>query len=56
MWSDFSLNTPAKTITLAHPVRSEISANSAKDRLNTTSTEGLADDAVAALPTPMLNT
>ena len=52
MRSDFSLN----TITLAYPVRSGISANSAKDRLNTTSTEGLAGHAIAALPTPMLNT
>ena len=47
---------PANTITLAHPVRSGISANSAKDRLNITSTEGLAGHAIAALPTPMLNT
>ena len=33
-------NTPANTITLAHPVRSGIIANSAKDRLNTTSLKG----------------
>ena len=51
-----SENMPANTITLAHPVRSGISANSAKDRLNITSTEGLAGHAIAALPTPMLNT
>ena len=49
-------NTPANTITLAHPLRSGISANSAKDRLNITSTEGLASHAIAALPTLMLNT
>ena len=59
MRSDFSLNicyvsknTPANTITLAHLVKSGISSNSAKDRLNTTSTEGLAGHAIAALPTP----
>ena len=63
MRSDFSLNIryvsknmPANTITLAHPVKSGISSNSAKDRLNTTSTERLAGRAIAALLTPMLNT
>ena len=51
-----SKNMPANTITLAHPVKSGISANSAKDRLNITSTEGLAGHAIAALPTPIFNT
>ena len=51
-----SKNTPANTIILAHPVKSGISANSAKDRLNTTSIEGLVGHAIAALLTPMLNT
>ena len=37
-------------------MRSGISANSAKYRLNITSTDGLAGHAIAALPTPMLNT
>ena len=51
-----SKNMPANTVTLAHPVKSGISANSAKYRLNTTYTEGLAGHAIAALPTPILNT
>ena len=49
-------NTSTNTITLAPPVRSGISANRVKDRLNITSTEGLVGHAIAALPTPMLNT